>query len=153
VNQIQKKDYIRRQLRKDTSTIYEKSMQFLQFTVKRQHWTARKGLYLLKKIAYTRLSLSLSLSPPLEERVRGEVGGSWTLIRSNHPTAIFGQRVPYLAGVQIVFSSQRMLSIEKVFISEFIMAIHDFQNNSKSAPGGRPSGTAPVAETGAVPAP
>jgi len=48
---------------------------------------------------------ALSLSPPLEERARGEVGGSWTLIRSNHPTAIFGQRVPYPAGIQIVISS------------------------------------------------
>jgi len=37
-------------------------------------------------------------------------------------------------------SSQRMVLIEKVFISEFIMhmAVHDFQNISKSTPGGRP---------------
>ena len=41
-----------------------------------------------KKNAYTRLSLSLSLSlsPPLEKRAKGEVGGSWPLVRSNHPS-------------------------------------------------------------------
>ena len=74
-------------------------------------------------------------------------------IRSNHLTAIFGQCVPYPASIQIIISGQRMVLIEKVFISEFIMAIHDFQNISKSIPGGRPGGTAPIAETGAVPAP
>jgi len=79
-----------------------------------------RGCTYKKKIAYTRLPLSLS--PLLEERARGEVGGSWT----NHPTAIFGQRVPYLAGLRIVISSQRTVSIEKVFISEFIMAVHEF---------------------------
>jgi len=40
---------------------------------------------------------ALSLSPPLEERMRGEVGGSWTLVRSNHPISIFSQCIPYLA--------------------------------------------------------
>jgi hypothetical protein len=51
--------------------------------------------------AYTRLSLSLSLSPPLEERAKeGEVGGSWTLVGSNHPRAtIPGSRVPYHLGL------------------------------------------------------
>jgi len=96
---------------------------------------------------------SLSLSPPLEERARGEVRGSWTLIGSNHLTTIFSQCVLYLAGIWIIISRERVVLIEKVFISEFIMAIHDFQNISKSVPGGRPSGTAPIAETGAVPAP
>jgi len=57
------------------------------------------------------------------------------------------------AGVRIVISIQKTVSIEQVFISVFIMAVHDFQNISKSVPGGRPSGTAPVAETGVVPAP
>jgi len=67
-------------------------MCFLQLAAKLQHWTAREGLYLQKIFGvYQALSLSLSLSPPLEERVRGEVRGSWTLIGSN-------QRVPYLAG-------------------------------------------------------
>ena len=42
-----------------------------------------------KKIAYPRLSLSLS--PPLEERARGEVKGSWALIGSNHLTAREGR--------------------------------------------------------------
>ena len=41
-------------------------------------------------------ALSLSLSPPLDERARGEVGGSWTPVRSNHPSAIFSQRILYL---------------------------------------------------------
>ena len=97
VNQNQERDYIRKQLRKDKSSIYKESMRFLQLAVKLWCWTAREGLYLGNFFfAYTRLSLSLS--PPLEERVRGEVRGSWTLIGSNHPTAIFGQHIPYLAG-------------------------------------------------------
>jgi hypothetical protein len=37
-----------------------------------------------KKIVYTRLSLSLSLSSTGRESKRGEVRGSWTLVRSNH---------------------------------------------------------------------
>ena len=102
-------------------------------------------------------SLSLSLSSTGRESERRGQGGGWTLIRSNHPTAIFGQCVLYPASVRIITSSQRTVSIEKVFISEFIsefiMAIHDFQNISKSVPGGRPGGTAPIAETGVVPAP
>jgi len=81
VNQIQKKDYIRRQLRKDTSTIYEKSTRFLQFATKRQRWTAREGLYLLKKnCVYQALSLSLSLSSTGREskrRGRGELDPDW----------------------------------------------------------------------------
>jgi len=105
VNQNQKKDYIRKQLRKDTSSIYDKSMRFLQLAAKLQCWTAHEGLYLPKKKMC--IPDSLSLSPPLEERARGEVGGSWTLIGSNHPTAIFGQRIPYLAGIQVVISSHR----------------------------------------------
>ena len=64
-----------------------------------------RGVVLTKKKMRIPGSLSLSLSPPLEERARGEVGGSWTLIGSNHPTAIFGERVPYPAGVRIVISS------------------------------------------------
>jgi len=60
-----------------------------------------------KKIGCIPGSLSLSLSPPLEERARGEVGGSWTLIESNHLTAIFGQHILYPAGIQIVISSHR----------------------------------------------
>jgi len=63
-----------------------------------------------KKFAYPRLSLSLS--PPLEERARGEVKGSWALIGSNHLTAIFGQHISYPAGIRIVTSSQEMVSIE-----------------------------------------
>jgi len=62
-----------------------------------------------KKIAYPRLSLS----PPLEERVRGEVKGSWALIGSNHLTAIFSQHILYPAGVRIDTSSQKMVSIER----------------------------------------
>jgi hypothetical protein len=42
-----------------------------------------------KKNEYT----GLSLSPPLEERARGEVGASWTLIRSNHQLP-FSANVP-----------------------------------------------------------
>jgi len=85
VNQNQKKDYIGKQLQNDTSSIYEKSMRFLQLAMKLWHWTTHKGLYLQKKIVYTRLSLSLSLSPPLEERARGEVRGSWTLVNQVQP--------------------------------------------------------------------
>jgi len=96
VNQNQKRDYIRKQLQKDTSSIYEKTTCFLQLAVKLWHWTACKGLYLQEKIGIYQ-ALSLSLSSTGRERARGEVGGSWTLIRSNHPTAIFGQHVPYPA--------------------------------------------------------
>ena len=35
-----------------------------------------------KKCVYQ--ALSLSLSPPLEERARGEVRGGWPLVRFNH---------------------------------------------------------------------
>jgi hypothetical protein len=38
---------------------------------------------------------SLSLSPPLEKRARGGVGGSQTLVRSNHPS------LPYQADVHL----------------------------------------------------
>jgi len=81
-------------------------MHFLQLAAKLQRWTARKGLYLQKK-----MRILGSLSPPLEERVRGEVRGSWTLIRSNHPTAIFGQRIPYPASIRIVISSHRTVLV------------------------------------------
>ena len=40
---------------------------------KLQRWNAHEGLYLQKKIGVYQ-----ALSPPLEERARGEVGGSWT---------------------------------------------------------------------------
>jgi len=110
VNQNQRKGYIRKQLRKDTSSIYEKAHTF--YNLLRNFGTGS-----------------------LEERARGEVGGSWTLIGSNHPTAIFSQHILYPASVQIVTSIEMMVSIKK------------------SIPGGRPGGTAPVAETGAVPAP
>jgi hypothetical protein len=40
-------------------------------------------------------SLSLSLSPLLEKRARGEVGGSQTLVGSNHPS------LPYWADVHL----------------------------------------------------
>ena len=46
---------------------------------------SRQGVECGEKNVYTRLSLSLSLSPPLEKRAKGEVGGSWPLVRSNHP--------------------------------------------------------------------
>ena len=48
---------------------------------------SRRGVECGEKNVHTRLSLSLSLSlsPPLEKRVKGEVGGSWPLVRSNHP--------------------------------------------------------------------
>jgi hypothetical protein len=49
----------------------------------------------MKKRIYQALSLSLSLSPPLEKRVRGEVGGSQTLVGSNHPS------LPYRADVHL----------------------------------------------------
>jgi len=105
VNQNQKKDYIRKQLRKDTSSIYKKSTHFFTTRCKTSALDCSWGVVLTKK----KLCIpgSLSLSPPLEERARGEVRGSWTLIGSNHPTAIFGQHVPYLASVQIVISSHR----------------------------------------------
>jgi len=109
VNQNQKKDYIRKQLRKDTSSLYEKARAFYNSPRNFSAGPLARGCTYKRNFAYTRLSLSLSLSlsPPLEERARGEVGGSWTLIGSNHPTAIFGQRVPYPAGVWIVISSHR----------------------------------------------
>jgi len=71
VNQNQKKDYIRKQLRKDTSSIYEKSTRFLQLAAKLQCWTAHEGLYLSKKnCVYQALSLSLS-STGRESKRRG----------------------------------------------------------------------------------
>ena len=77
VNQNQKRDYIRKQLWKDTSSIYKKTMHFLQLATKLQRWTAREGLYLPKKIGiYQALSLSLSLSSTgreSERRGRGEL--------------------------------------------------------------------------------
>ena len=108
VNQNQK-DYIRKQLRKYTRSIYENARTFYNSPRNFGAGLVARGCTYKKKIAYTRLSLSLSLSlsPPLGERARGEVGGSWTLVGSNHPTAIFSQRVLYPAGVQIVISCQR----------------------------------------------
>jgi len=78
VNQHQKKDYIRKQLRKDTSSIYEKSTRFLQLAAKLQRWTAREGLYLQKKNWRIPGSLFLSLSlsstgRESERRGRGEL--------------------------------------------------------------------------------
>src|SRR5258706_12651961 len=43
-------------------------------------WNAKKKMRIPGS-----LSLSLSLSPPLEKRARGEVGGSWPMVRTNHP--------------------------------------------------------------------
>ena len=70
----QKKDYIMKQLRKDTSSIYKKSTHFLQLAMKLWHWTACKGLYLQKKnCVYQALSLSLSLSSTgRESKGRGQ---------------------------------------------------------------------------------
>jgi hypothetical protein len=64
--------------------------------------TLARGNTYEKKFAYTRLSLSLSLSLSStgRESERGEVGGSWTLVGSNHPRAtIPGRRVPYHLGL------------------------------------------------------
>jgi len=72
VNQNQKRDCIRKQLRRDTSSIYEKSTCFLQLAPKLRRWTAREGLYLQKKIAYTRLSLP-STGRESKRRGRGEL--------------------------------------------------------------------------------
>jgi len=45
----------------------------------------------------------------------------WLLsIRSNHPTAIFGERVPYPAGVRISISSQRTVSIERYLFQNLL---------------------------------
>ena len=82
VNQNQKKYYIRKQLRKDTSTIYKKTMHFYNSPRNFGTGPLARGCTYQQKFVHTRLSLS----PPLEERVRGEVGGSWTPVRSNHPT-------------------------------------------------------------------
>ena len=42
---------------------------------------SHQGVECREKNVYTRLSLS----PPLEKRAKGEVGGSWPLVGSNHP--------------------------------------------------------------------
>jgi len=107
VNQNQKKDYIRKQLRKDTSSLYEKARAFYNLLQNFSTGPLVRGCTYKKIFAYTRLSLSLSLLH--WKRVRGEVGGSWTLIGSNHMTAIFGQHVLYLASVWIIISSHRMV--------------------------------------------
>jgi len=67
-----------------------------------------QGVVLTKKICVYQ---ALSLSPPLEERARGEVRGGWTQSGSNHLTAIFGQRVPYPASIWIVISSHRTVLV------------------------------------------
>jgi len=61
------------------------------------------------------LSLSLSLSPPLEERAGGEVRGSWTLVGSNHPTAIFGQRIPYPAAYGSLFLVRGRYRLKSIY--------------------------------------
>jgi len=75
VNQNQKKDYIRKQLRKDTSSIYEKSTRFLQLAANFSAGPLTRGCTYQKKIAYTRLSLSLSLSLLHWKREREEWSG------------------------------------------------------------------------------
>jgi len=73
VNQNQKRDYIRKQLRKYTSSTYEKSTRFLQLAAKLRRWTACEGLYLQKKnCVYQALSLS-STGGESERRGRGEL--------------------------------------------------------------------------------
>jgi len=90
VNQNQKRDYIRKQLRKDTSSIYKKTTHFLQLAAKLQHWTACKGLYLQKKIGvYQALSLSL-LHWKREQEERSGGVGPWL-----GPTT----QLPFLANV------------------------------------------------------
>jgi len=62
VNQNQKKYYIRKQLQKDTSTIYKKSMHFYNLPQNFSAAPLARGCTYQKKKVYTRLSLSLSLS-------------------------------------------------------------------------------------------
>jgi len=79
VNHNQNKDYIRKQLRKDTSSIYEKSMRFYNSPQNFGAGPLTRGCTYKKKIAYTRLSLSLSLlhwKREQEER-SGGVGPNW----------------------------------------------------------------------------
>jgi len=67
----QKKDYIMKQLRKDTSSIYKKSTHFLQLATKLGTGLLARGCTYRKKIVYTRLSLSLS-STGRESKGRGQ---------------------------------------------------------------------------------
>jgi len=80
--------------------VYTRNNLFLQLVMKLQCWIACKGVVLTKKKLRIPGALSLSLSPPQEEKNRGEVWGSWTLVGSNHPISIFGQHVPYLVPVR-----------------------------------------------------
>ena len=82
-------------------------MRFLQLAANLWHWTAHKGLYLQKKnCIYQALSLS-STGRESERRGWGELDP----IGSNHPTAIFGQCIPYPASIWIIISSHRMVLV------------------------------------------
>ena len=61
VNQNQKKDYIRKQLRKDTSSIYEKSTRFFTTHCETSALDCSQGVVLTKKKLRIPGSLSLSL--------------------------------------------------------------------------------------------
>src|SRR5258706_495758 len=61
----------------------------MQPPLNRHCFVAHTEVYSVKKNAYTRLSLSLSLSlSPLEKRARGEVGGSWPWLGPTTPAVI-----------------------------------------------------------------
>jgi len=136
VNQNQKKDYIRKQLRKDTSSIYENSTRFLQLATKLQHWTTHEGLYLPKKIAYTRLSLSLSLLHWKREREEWSGGvGPWSGPTTQLPFSAnaFRTRLAYRSSFLVIgrytlirfcllfwFGFTLRLDIEDLMISQYM---------------------------------
>ena len=86
------------------------------------------GVECKKKIAYTRLSLSLSLSPPLEKRVRGEVGGSWPWSGPTTPAVIsshLGYHMPIFGGIILCCVPYRVLHHGACWTLKFFFLVHN----------------------------
>jgi len=86
VNQNQKKDYIRKQLRKDTSSIYTKSTRFFTTCHETSALDCLRGVVLTKKnCVYQALSLSLSSTGrESERRGQGELDPNWVQPPNRH---------------------------------------------------------------------
>jgi len=108
-----------------------------------------------KKKVYTRLSLSLLPGRESKRRGQGELDPDQVQPLDCHfqPTCSVPDQLAY--GLLFLFRGWYPLNryLFQMLLWLYMIAVHDLQNISKSVPGGRPSGTAPVAETGAVPAP
>ena len=90
------------------------------------HW----GVECKKKIAYTRLSLSLSLSlsPPLEKRARGEVRGSWPWLGPTTPAVISshpGYHMPIFSGIILCCVPYRVPRCRAYWTLNFFFLVHN----------------------------